>query len=280
MKSRNDALEAIEKTRQEIDDFIDNYKYDSYLAVNVKRHNDGIDLDDFKKLAGEKLAEMKKRNLELNFTDITIDSIIQEFFAVSPENHFFDKVFSEQVYELWRLWLGFERNYVKDYISIAVDTPAYIDELIEKVKKGEKIGYPLIDEKRALSGKLTELNKWKKRSEILYRIEGEQTGFCGRSGGYYILCKRSIFDAILEELDDLERSDIDYKAKDLIKEVKGVIKKTHELMESISMLADEMKAYNKALKFSDEIAFRIEETIESMLPDDSKQYTVFEVMKA
>ena len=221
-----------------------NYDCKQRFCVNVKRHNDFIDLE--KLMAEMKLDERQKETIRKIFTEDHINEIYN-FWIEDNQEYVLNDFLKGHLYSSRKWW---EAN------------------IKPKILTGKKTDYPHLDNLSTKEEKLTELEEWIKDDEMklsyLNALDFDKAGFYGRSGGWFspattssLEDKRDTIDGWIEEFsgDEHNIGEFDYE------EIKEQIHDLHVEMTAIQWVLNWIKDFNDGLRFEYELKFRIEEEL-------------------
>ena len=247
MKKFTRELKQINNFLENAKDILENHchndRYNQYIAVNVKRYNDYVNVENL--IDDMKISEKKKDFLKSEFSENYINDI-----------YFY--------------WLENEANYFTDDVMGGCRNcnAQYWDKEIHLVKSNEKINYPHIDNIGKKADKIKELEKWKakdiKELKYLSILDNKLSGFFGRSGGWLGIKEANILQNRIDEIEN----NLDYfKDSDNKEDREGYIEDClyyvdNGLIEALYWIIEEINIFNKGLNFKDEIKYRIDNMLE------------------
>ena len=232
----------MESAKEILENHTHNDRYDKYIAINVKRYNDYIDVEAL--IDNMTISNAKKEFLKSEFTD-------------------------DYINDIYRFWLENEANYFTNDVMTGCRNcnAEYWNKEIEKIKKEQDVCYPDIEKLKTKEAKIKELEKWKAKDtkELYYLslLDNELSGFFGRSGGWLGIKEASILQNKINEIENI---------LDLFKDDTGEDRKAYiedclyyvdiPLINALNWIIEEIKSFNKGLCFKNEIEYRIESTLE------------------
>ena len=265
MKKYTRELKKINKFLEEAKSILNDHTHcgdqENYIAVNVKRYNDYIDVYDI-----------------INNMQISKDKI--EFL----KNQFSD----DRINNIYYSWLRMGANYFTDDVMNGCrnSSAEYWNSEIEKIKQNEKSIYPHIANIEKTENKIKEIEKWKKRDikELNYLsiLDNELEGFFGRSSGWLGIKKAEILQDKIDEIEYILSKCLNADNNIIINdqdEMDGYIEDClyhadHELIKALNWIIKEIDIFNKGLDFKNEIDFRIDEVLNDnpFIEDVSSMY--------